>query len=369
MIKDKCFNREWFESFRKDEKNRRINTTVLEKMIRAFHLLEMIQIYGLDFIFKGGTSLVLLLEEDNRFSIDVDIICATSREKLGSIFDEMIRESRFEFFTFDERRSQKPGVPKYHYYFHYSSALTSRKDYIMLDILHDRDVYPEVIPKQITSRWIESRDLIEVKTPTIDAITGDKLTAFAPDTTGIPYYKDETSFSMEIIKQLFDLDRLFNSISSMEVVAESFKAHVMREISYRKHKSEFKYKNVDTESVLRDTIKTCLIITRRERNEEDEDKDRYRDLLSGIKRFGTGFLMSGRYRLDEAVSSSAKVAYLAAKILAEDMTPIDYYDGQDISNLEIKGGFRFFNRLRRLPDKSVFYYWYKAIELIDESLI
>ena len=39
-----------------------------------------------------------------------------------------------------------------------------------------------------------------VTVPTIDAITGDKLTAFAPNTIGIPYFKgkDKQSFSMEI---------------------------------------------------------------------------------------------------------------------------------------------------------------------------
>ena len=34
---------------------------------------------GLDFIFKGGTSLVLLLNDLKRFSVDVDIITVESR--------------------------------------------------------------------------------------------------------------------------------------------------------------------------------------------------------------------------------------------------------------------------------------------------
>lgn len=43
-------------------------------MIFALHLVEQLQVNGLPFVFKGGTCLVLLLNEANRFSIDIDII-------------------------------------------------------------------------------------------------------------------------------------------------------------------------------------------------------------------------------------------------------------------------------------------------------
>jgi len=81
MIKEKCFTEKWLDSFKKQAAHRRIDKIILEKMIYALHLLEQLKINGLDFTFKGGTSLVLLLEEENRFSIDTDIICKTEREK------------------------------------------------------------------------------------------------------------------------------------------------------------------------------------------------------------------------------------------------------------------------------------------------
>ncbi|MBA7584654.1 hypothetical protein ES708_26611 [subsurface metagenome] len=40
---------------------------------------------GIEFehiVFKGGTSLILLLKEENRFSVDLDIICPTDRATL-----------------------------------------------------------------------------------------------------------------------------------------------------------------------------------------------------------------------------------------------------------------------------------------------
>ncbi len=59
MIKNKCFSEEWLDQFKKQKDHKRIDKIILEKMIYALHLLESIKANGLDFVFKGGTSLVL----------------------------------------------------------------------------------------------------------------------------------------------------------------------------------------------------------------------------------------------------------------------------------------------------------------------
>ena len=46
----------------------------MEKTIGALYLIESLANENIDFIFKGGTSLVLLLKAIKRFSVDVDII-------------------------------------------------------------------------------------------------------------------------------------------------------------------------------------------------------------------------------------------------------------------------------------------------------
>lgn len=71
MIKEKCFTEEWLDTFKKQAAHKRIDKIIFEKMIYALHLLEHLRTTGLDFTFKGGTSLVLLLENANRFSIDI----------------------------------------------------------------------------------------------------------------------------------------------------------------------------------------------------------------------------------------------------------------------------------------------------------
>jgi predicted nucleotidyltransferase component of viral defense system len=117
MIKEHCFTAEWLDSFRQQKDHKRIDKIILEKMIYALHLLEQLKANGLDFIFKGGTSLVLLLEEDNRFSIDIDIICKTGREELEVILQKVVDSSNFKGYGLDEHRSYQTGVPKAHYKF------------------------------------------------------------------------------------------------------------------------------------------------------------------------------------------------------------------------------------------------------------
>ena len=366
MIKEQCFTEEWFDSFKNQPEFKRIDKIILEKMIYALHLLERIQTNGLDFVFKGGTSLILLLEEGNRFSIDIDIICNSPREEIEAILEKVIDTSRFKAYELDENRSYQPGIPKAHYAFSFDSAINERySGRILLDILQEKSIYPELIEKEIHTRWIETTEKTRVAVPSIDAITGDKLTAFAPNTIGIPYFKGKQSFSMEICKQLFDLNKLIDKIQNFEVVTSSFTAFVKQEIEYRK--AHFKGE-LTPQIVLQDIIDTCLIITRRGGPSRD-DRDKFVELQKGIQAFGTGFLMTGHFRIDEAIAASAKVACIAAKLLKNDLSPVLWYKGQDISNLSINDkNWNFLNRLKRQPDKSIFYYWYQAVGVLGNSI-
>ena len=365
MIKEHCFTENWLDAFKKQKEHKRIDKTILEKMIYALHLLESIKNNGLDFVFKGGTSLVLLLEEGNRFSIDIDIICNTDRKKLEEILTKVVNSSNFRSFELDKRRSYKGGVPKAHYSFSFDSVTSGRySGTILLDILIEPSFYPELTEKPVQNKWIETEGETNITLPTIDAITGDKLTAFAPNTVGIPYFKGASKqpASMEICKQLFDLSRLFEKIENMEIVSQSFEAFAINEIKYHNMKTS----NLTPDKILQDTIDTCLIITKKGRG-TIEEKLKFTELQKGIRAFGTGFLMIGNFRIDDAVNAAARIAYLATKLLHKELSPIEYYRDQDLKDLIIENqDWNFLNRLKRQPDKSAFYYWYKTIELFGE---
>ena len=364
MIKEHCFTDEWLDSFKKQKEHKRIDKAILEKMIYALHLLERIKANGLEFTFKGGTSLVLLLEEGNRFSIDIDIICNTDRETLETILNKVIDSSNFKSFELDEHRSYKEGVPKAHYSFAFDSATKGKySGTILLDVLIEDSIYPELTERPVQTKWIETENETKIVVPSIDAITGDKLTAFAPNTVGIPYFKgkDQQPFSMEICKQLFDLSKLFERIENMEIVAQSFEAFAIQEIEYRKTEKS----DLTTEKVLQDTIDTCVILAKKGKGSVDE-KQKFTELQKGIRAFGTGFLMNGNFRIDDAVPAAARIAYLSVKILHNELSPIEYYEGQDIKEWNIENqDWNFLNRLKKQPDKSGFYYWYKALEVMN----
>jgi hypothetical protein len=363
MIKEQCFTEEWLNRFKKRKEHKRIDKNILEKMIYALHLAEQLKANGLEFVFKGGTSLVLLLGENNRFSIDIDIITITDRDKLDSILQTVIESSRFNDFRLDEDRSFPTGVPKAHYKFYFDSERTGSGT-ILLDVLIGDPLYPELIELPTQAKWIETEEETRINVPSVDAITGDKLTAFAPNTTGIPYAKgkDQQPFAMEICKQLFDLGRLFEHIVNLEIVADSFHAFAQQEIEYRRQDNSDHV--ITPKNVLQDTIGTCLIIAKRGHGSEDEIA-KFTELQNGIKALDSGYLMSGHFRIDDAIPAAGRVAYLATKILANDLSPIAFYQRQEIQNLNIEEkGWKFLNRLNRLPDKTGFYYWYQAVQIL-----
>ena len=166
---------------------------------------------------------------------------------------------------------------------------------------------------------------------------------------------------MEICKQLFDLSKLFERIENMEIVAQSFEAFAIQEIEYRKTEKS----DLTTEKVLQDTIDTCVILAKKGKGSVDE-KQKFTELQKGIRAFGTGFLMNGNFRIDDAVPAAARIAYLSVKILHNELSPIEYYEEQDIKEWNIENqDWNFLNRLKKQPDKSGFYYWYKALEVMN----
>lgn len=357
MIKHHCFKKDWINSFKAIEKYKKINPSILEKMIQALSLLQYLQTYNLEFTFKGGTSLILLLNDSNRFSVDIDILTEASRAKIESVLDQTITDSHFTSWSLDSKRSFMPGIPKAHYKLEYFSDLNSRPNYILLDILFENCHYPKILHCPIQCPWIENTTIINTQIPTVEGITGDKLTAFAPNTTGILYGKNK---ELEIIKQLFDLGNLFDAVKNLEELLESFTIFAQQEIEYRKLA-------IQPKTILMDTIETCRVITFREKNRIAKDKARFKELQTGIKSF-TSHLIYGKFNIDEAIISASKVAFLCSKLLINDLTLIKPYNNQDVSNIQINlPGWNVLNRLKKWKNKSAFYYWFCCFENLYKS--
>lgn len=87
MIDPQTLNIEWIQEI--SEKNRNIDKILVEKIIRALFLLEGLVKVGLDFVFKGGTALILILGSPKRLSIDIDIILSREIKILNNYFKKL----------------------------------------------------------------------------------------------------------------------------------------------------------------------------------------------------------------------------------------------------------------------------------------
>lgn len=94
------------------------------------------------------------------------------------------------------------GMP-FNFKFVYHSPLRDDEFYILLDIVFAENPYLATEQHEITNELLltEGRP-ITVTVPSPECILGDKLTAFAPHTTGVPFGVNK---ELEIIKQLFDV--------------------------------------------------------------------------------------------------------------------------------------------------------------------
>lgn len=343
MISEKNFTKERVEEVKQKFK---VNPPLLEKMTQALYLCEQLKINGLDFVFKGGTSLILLFEEPQRFSIDIDIVTTANRKQLENALDNSIKNSHFTSWELDEKRSYKEGVPKAHYRFFFDPIFTQDNN-ILLDILFDEQPYLHTQSIEITKPWIDTTlPLTEVTVPTIESIAGDKLTAFAPNTTGILY---KTGKYTEIIKQMFDVGQLFDKIEDFELVVASFQHHLKKEIGYRNPL-------LTTNDVLDDILNTCVDVVMR----------RQAELNDGILTFKNWTIHS--FRIEEAIETAGKIAYIAAKIKANDMTPLLHFDAETMNKKDYLIQHEDYNFLNKKVKnaKYAMFYWHHAVEIITK---
>ena len=98
----------------------------------------------------------------------------------------------------------------------YDSSLRGTEFYILLDVVFAESPYLITIEKGVeTSMFWNEGEPVSVTIPSPDCIFGDKLTAFAPHTTGVPF---GISKELEIIKQLYDVATLIELFSDQEAL-------------------------------------------------------------------------------------------------------------------------------------------------------
>lgn len=247
---------------------------------------------------------MLHLDTSRRLSIDVDIVCPLGldiREYIGKYGSE------YGFLEATEiDRNSRTGVPKSHAEYRYAVTYPSGRptDKILLDVLYEDIKYNEVVSLAIKSPLLKQEgEPMMVQCPGLKDMLGDKLTAFAPHTTGIPFFKGEDEFFMEIMKQLYDVSSIIDRVDDLTEVRNTYSQLVPIELGYRKL-------NMLTEAdVLMDTYDCAMNICLR----GALDKKEYGYYVKGARSVNS-FIIPENYNADIAIRDAAKVAYLVRLI-------------------------------------------------------
>ncbi|MFA4851854.1 MAG: nucleotidyl transferase AbiEii/AbiGii toxin family protein [Bacteroidales bacterium] len=356
MINQHDISIEWINKVSKE--NRNTDKILVEKVIRSLLLLEGLVKQKLPFVFKGGTALMLHLNSTKRLSIDIDIILPKTPDNLEEILDSIALEQGFLRKKLQHRITLSK-IKKEHYKFFYTPLHKSNKEeeYVLLDILFEEVNYYKVVQIPIKSGFVPMQDEpVFVNVPCLEDILGDKLTAFAPNTTGIPYFKNKDSMSMEIIKQLYDIGNLLDVVSDTNIIKSTFFRFVATELTYRNKDG------INEKDVLEDILQTSLCIVTR----GIDGKGDFEQLQLGIQRI-TGFIFSESYNLEKAILHASKAAYLSALIMY-DATVIEKFNNP----LALKDwiiGEPMNTKLNKLKisNPEAFFYWYKIYEFSTQG--
>lgn len=345
----------WIEQAANDNNVRDI--ALVEKTIRAFSLLEALVRSGCPLIFKGGTAEMLHLKSAKRLSIDIDIICPPGT-KIEEYLNVYSSEYGFGEVELVERVS-RTDVPKKHakYYYQVSYPVGNRREKILLDVLFEENQYSRVVSLPIESPFLKTEgETIMVNLPSYQDMLGDKLTAFAPHTTGIPFFKGEKDCSMEINKQLFDIASLFDLIDNLTITAETFRRLAAIELSYRKADP------TRLQEVLDDIFSTsrCICLRGMEKPEE------YKLLQGGINKVRSFIHSERNYSLDNAIVNASKAAYLS-KLIERGVSEVHHFDPkrqQELADAVITEPLPTkFNKFKK-SNIEAFYYWNEIQKLM-----
>lgn len=301
MIDGKTFA---YENIKRIQNDYKVDPELAQRAIFALGLVEALKRVGADFIFKGGSSLMLLFETPKRLSTDVDIIVEENYD-----IDSFIKKASiiFPFVSVEESiRKTAKNISKKHYRFHYVSPIKNKEITVLLDVLFSSNHYAKTIKKPIKNAFLINKgEDLYIDIPSAESILGDKLTAFAPHTIGINYYNEDFSNDkrLEVIKQFYDVVSLLDIASNFDEVRKTY---------FEIANEEIKYRGIDAtpEDCLLDTFYTSLsLLSWGKFNRND-----YRNLVDGVNKIKL-HIVNRDFNMNSTALCSSKVMLLSACIL------------------------------------------------------
>ena len=142
---------------------------------------------------------------------------------------------------------------------------------------------------------------------------------------------------------MYEFGFLFDQITDLNVIKESYSRVVQEEIGCRKL-------NMDADDVLKDTWLACYTLA-----ERDTKSDEFKYLQLGIKNFTN--IIINRFSIEEAITATAKVAYLTSLLNKENQEIERFKNPLEIKDWLIEDPA--YNKLIKLKktNPEAFFYW------------
>lgn len=280
------------------------SSELAEQAIHCLELVAELSTEGLSYQFKGGNSLLLVLDRPRRFSIDVDIATDSSREEIEACLDRLV-ERHGVFVRWDKRQHKtKPWLPIASYYLYYRSHFSDSSDTnIMLDVQLRRSPYRTERKKVVCGELFAAE--ADVELPLASSIIGDKLLTVGPYTLGIPVGKGKEA---QRLKHVYDVSALMATGPDLTQIRESFEGCLEHENSLQERKS-------DSREVMLDTVAFCASVALHE-DKPAPSPDHSRVLaenIAGLDAFAAHLFEPG-YGWRNLQLDTARVAYCIAAV-------------------------------------------------------
>lgn len=347
MIKQTTFTK---ENINRIAATFKVDYELAGRAVFALGLVEALIRVHADFIFKGGSSLMLLFDFPKRLSTDVDILVSPDCDIEKYLFEV---SKIFPFKGAKEIiRSSNKKIPKRHFKITYNSTNSDKEYTVLVDVLSANNPYQKVVKKAINNKLLicEGEDYY-VSTPSIESILGDKLTAFAPHTIGVKFLSQEYSNDkrLEVIKQFFDVSSLFDIAKDYQSLKKTYFDVANEEIRYRGL-------DIKANDCLLDTFNSALCILSLGKFMKED----YQDYISGFRKI-SGHIIGRRLNPNNATIDAAKIMLLTSCLIKNiDPFKIEVVDQELLEDAP-------FNRINYLHkiDRTAFNYAALAVKILN----
>jgi|GEM_PF-430295 len=366
MISTKCFTGDFLSQ--QGELLQVEDLRNLEKCTLALELVCRLQREGLDFVFKGGTSLLLHCNPAKRLSIDVDILSLEPVERFQEVLQKITRDDPFLRWDHQDLRDRE-APPTKHFKAFYTSALSGEEESVQLDVICAENPYARTIEATVNASFLEIDEETRVRIPSASCLLADKIATFAPTTIGYLYDPIVAASGrtpefrpIKVIKHLFDIG----------VLAEISTDTVEAITTYRNiHAEQIKFRGVNhtLEDTLRDSQRAAYHVCRLGGQKEtagDETALKHREILAkGISSLASHLFSDHFQRADSQISAAR--AALSAQMILHNATGFNIsaflsesYDPLDLKAAELTGPWEHISQPLKKGNIEAFRIWHQA---------